>query len=123
MKLNPAGSQKLSVTSTLCCVFSGLFTLLLEDFGVKGLQVEEIYDISKSADEKTFGFILLFRWMEERRARRQTSDKDSFLMDEEEVNSIFFAQQVCECGLEILDPWYHLHTDRTLQNTMLLLNG
>ncbi|XP_043206287.1 ubiquitin carboxyl-terminal hydrolase calypso-like [Amphibalanus amphitrite] len=72
----------------------GLFTLLLEDFGVKGRQVEEIYDISKSADEKTFGFILLFRWMEERRARRQTSDKDSFLMDEEEVNSIFFAQQV-----------------------------
>ncbi|XP_037091418.1 ubiquitin carboxyl-terminal hydrolase calypso-like [Pollicipes pollicipes] len=72
----------------------GLFTLLLEDFGVKGLQVEEIYDISKSADEKTFGYILLFRWMEERRARRQTCDKDSFLMDEEEVNSIFFAQQV-----------------------------
>lgn len=81
---------------------AGLFTLLLEDFGVKGLQVEEIYDISKSVDERTFGFILLFRWMEERRARRQTTDKDTFLMDEEQVNSIFFAQQVRPLGVVLL---------------------
>uniref|UniRef100_A0A0X3PU75 ubiquitinyl hydrolase 1 n=2 Tax=Schistocephalus solidus TaxID=70667 RepID=A0A0X3PU75_SCHSO len=40
----------------------GLFTLLLEDFGVKGVQVEEIYDLSKPIDDVVYGFIFLFRW-------------------------------------------------------------
>ncbi|VEL30770.1 unnamed protein product [Protopolystoma xenopodis] len=43
----------------------GLFTLLLEDFGVKGVQVEEIYDLSKPITELVYGFIFLFRWHED----------------------------------------------------------
>ena len=41
----------------------GVFTLLLEDFGVSGVQVEEIYDLSKpvSVSQKVFGFIFLFK--------------------------------------------------------------
>ncbi|KAL3851977.1 hypothetical protein ACJMK2_015667 [Sinanodonta woodiana] len=72
-----------------------LFTLLLEDFGVKGIQVEEIYDLQKSIDGPVYGFIFLFRWIEERRSRRKTiTEEESFVQDEEIVNSIFFAQQV-----------------------------
>ncbi|TGZ57080.1 hypothetical protein CRM22_010025 [Opisthorchis felineus] len=40
----------------------GLFTLLLEDFGVKGVQVEEIYELSEEIKETVYGFIFLFRW-------------------------------------------------------------
>ncbi|XP_036344787.1 ubiquitin carboxyl-terminal hydrolase calypso [Rhagoletis pomonella] len=74
----------------------GLFTLLLEDFGVKNVQVEEVYDLQKPIDGPVYGFIFLFRWMEERRARRKIVEATAeiFVKDEEEVSSIFFAQQV-----------------------------
>jgi ubiquitin carboxyl-terminal hydrolase BAP1 len=53
----------------------GLFTLLLEDMGVPGVQVEEIYDLSGGSGTglvaeghgPPLGFIFLFRWIEERR--------------------------------------------------------
>ncbi|XP_018785042.1 PREDICTED: ubiquitin carboxyl-terminal hydrolase calypso [Bactrocera latifrons] len=74
----------------------GLFTLLLEDFGVKNVQVEEVYDLHKPIDGPVYGFIFLFRWIEERRARRKIVEATAeiFVKDEEEVSSIFFAQQV-----------------------------
>lgn len=73
----------------------GLFSLLLEDFGVKGVQVEEIYDIHKALDGPVYGFIFLFRWMEERRSRRKVIEQtEVFVKDEEIVNDIFFAQQM-----------------------------
>lgn len=76
----------------------GLFTLLLEDFGVKGVQVEEIYDLQKSLEGPVYGFIFLFRWIEERRSRRKVVEQDeSFVKDEEIVNNIFFVQQVFLC--------------------------
>lgn len=76
-------------------LFPGLFTLLLEDFGVEGVQVEEIYDLQKPIEGNVYGFIFLFRWIEERRSRRKIiEDTDSFVRDENIVNNIFFAQQV-----------------------------
>lgn len=73
----------------------GLFTLLLEDFGVKGVQVEEIYDLQKSMEGPVYGFIFLFRWIEERRSRRKIIDQsETFVKDDDVVNSIFFAQQM-----------------------------
>uniref|UniRef100_A0A182N3Y7 Ubiquitin carboxyl-terminal hydrolase n=1 Tax=Anopheles dirus TaxID=7168 RepID=A0A182N3Y7_9DIPT len=73
----------------------GLFTLLLEDFGVKGVQVEEIYDLQKNLESQVYGFIFLFRWIEERRARRKIVETtDIYVKDEDAVNNIFFAQQV-----------------------------
>jgi len=42
-----------------------------------------------------YGFIFLFKWIEERRSRRKVAqEEESFVMDEEIVNKIFFAQQV-----------------------------
>lgn len=76
----------------------GLFTLLLEDFGVKGVQVEEIYDLQKSLEGPVYGFIFLFRWIEERRSRRKIIDQsEMYVTDEKIVNSIFFAQQMVSC--------------------------
>ena len=86
----------------------GLFTLLLEDFGVRGVQVEEVYDLGKPLDTlgglgsgcaggtKVYGFILLFKWIEERRARRKISDQNeiNYCKDVTTVNNLFFAQQV-----------------------------
>ncbi|RUS76452.1 hypothetical protein EGW08_015793 [Elysia chlorotica] len=73
----------------------GLFTLLLEDFGVNGVQVEEIYDLQKPIEGTVYGFIFLFRWIEERRSRRKTNmEVESFVTDADAVNKIFFAQQI-----------------------------
>lgn len=73
----------------------GLFTLLLEDFGVKGVQVEEIYDLQKSIEGPVYGFIFLFKWIEERRSRRKiVVQGEKFVEKEETVNSIFFAHQI-----------------------------
>lgn len=75
--------------------FEGLFTLLLEDFGVNGVQVEEIYDLKKPIESPVYGFIFLFRWIEERRARRKLAETtDIYQRDENIVNSIFFAHQI-----------------------------
>ncbi|KAG1698543.1 Ubiquitin carboxyl-terminal hydrolase BAP1 [Nymphon striatum] len=73
----------------------GVFTLLLEDFGVQGIQVEEIYDLQKPIEGPVYGFIFLFKWIEERRSRRKfLSAEECFVQDEDIVNSMFFAQQV-----------------------------
>ncbi|XP_071545074.1 ubiquitin carboxyl-terminal hydrolase calypso isoform X2 [Panulirus ornatus] len=73
----------------------GLFTLLLEDMGVRGVQVEEIYDLQKSFEGKVYGFIFLFRWIEERRSRRKVVENtDNYVQDEAIVNNMFFAQQM-----------------------------
>ncbi|CAH1784373.1 unnamed protein product [Owenia fusiformis] len=73
----------------------GLFTLLLEDFGAQGVQVEEIYDLQKLIEGPVYGFIFLFKWIEERRSRRKViQEAETFVTDEEIVNSMFFAQQL-----------------------------
>lgn len=85
-----------AISKIFCFVsIEGLFTLLLEDFGVNGVQVEEIYDLKKPIEGPVYGFIFLFRWIEERRARRKLAETaDIYQRDENVVNSIFFAHQI-----------------------------
>ncbi|CAM9990921.1 unnamed protein product [Lampetra planeri] len=74
----------------------GLFTLLVEDFGVNGVQVEEIYDLQSKCNGPVYGFIFLFKWIEERRSRRKVSpllDEASVIHDDI-VNNMFFAHQL-----------------------------
>ncbi|XP_039295521.1 ubiquitin carboxyl-terminal hydrolase calypso-like [Nilaparvata lugens] len=108
----------------------GLFTLLLEDFGVKGVQVEEIYDLQKSLDSPVYGFIFLFRWIEERRSRRKIVDQsDIFVKDEEIVNNIFFAQQMVpnSCAthslLSVLLNCPNIHLGETLSRLKVHSSG
>ncbi|CAG5980746.1 unnamed protein product [Menidia menidia] len=74
----------------------GLFTLLVEDFGVKGVQVEEIYDLQSKCQGPVYGFIFLFKWIEERRSRRKVNTlvDETSVIDEEIVNDMFFAHQL-----------------------------
>ncbi|KAJ8394829.1 hypothetical protein AAFF_G00041840 [Aldrovandia affinis] len=74
----------------------GLFTMLVEDFGVKGVQVEEIYDLQSKCQSPVYGFIFLFKWIEERRSRRKVSTlvDETSVIDDEIVNDMFFAHQL-----------------------------
>ena len=74
----------------------GLFTLLVENFGVKGVQVEEIYDLQERIDGEVYGFIFLFKWNEVGRSRRkvQPNPSEAFCEDEKIVNGMFFAHQL-----------------------------
>lgn len=108
----------------------GLFTLLLEDFGVKGVQVEEIYDLQKSLDSPVYGFIFLFRWIEERRSRRKIVDQsDIFVKNEDIVDNIFFAQQMVpnSCAthslLSVLLNCPSIHLGETLSRLKVHTSG
>ena len=59
-------------------------------------QVEEIYDLQAEKlveDGDAYGFIFLFRWIEDRRARRKLIEEEN-LYCKNNVQSLFFAQQV-----------------------------
>uniref|UniRef100_A0A674C659 Ubiquitin carboxyl-terminal hydrolase n=1 Tax=Salmo trutta TaxID=8032 RepID=A0A674C659_SALTR len=72
----------------------GLFTLLCEHH--IGVQVEEIYDLQSKCPSPVYGFIFLFKWIEERRSRRKVSTlvDETSVIDDDIVNDMFFAHQL-----------------------------
>ena len=76
----------------------GVFSLLIEDYGVRGVKVEEIYDISRKIETKVYGFVFLFRYvLGDRRARKAARDlisEDTYVFDTDMVNNMFFAHQI-----------------------------
>lgn len=111
----------------------GLFTQLIEDFGVRGIEVEEIYDLQSTVDGPVFGFILLFKWLEGgRRTRRNPKFELSSgfnVNDDQVVNSIFFAHQkvLNSCAthaiLSVLMNRKELDIGATLNKLKLFTNG
>ncbi|XXQ30609.1 Ubiquitin carboxyl-terminal hydrolase [Plasmodiophora brassicae] len=68
----------------------GVFTELIESFGVKGVQVEELYDLSQVYDLRpVYGMIFLFKW------RREGAPNTS-AMEVDDVPGLFFARQVIQ---------------------------
>jgi ubiquitin carboxyl-terminal hydrolase L5 len=67
----------------------GVFTELISQIGVKGVQVEELYDLEPGTFDKlkpVYGLIFLFKWI------KDTDDKRAVL--EQGVPGVFYAQQV-----------------------------
>lgn len=71
----------------------GLFTLLVNDFGVEDIEVEEVYDLSRPIDTYVYGFIFLFKWAD-RRTRRRQIETLNYETNVSKINSMFFAQQI-----------------------------
>lgn len=77
----------------------GLFSLLIEEFGVHDVKVEEVYDVSKKIETKVYGFVFLFRYeLGDRRARKKSRylalEDVCYVLEPSIVNSIFFAHQI-----------------------------
>ncbi|GLI62919.1 ubiquitin carboxyl-terminal hydrolase [Volvox africanus] len=63
----------------------GVFTELIEQIGVKGVQVEELWSLDQLRElSPVFGLIFLFKWKKETEKRQVSSD----------AHGVFFAKQV-----------------------------
>uniref|UniRef100_A0A8C4QH53 Ubiquitin carboxyl-terminal hydrolase BAP1 n=1 Tax=Eptatretus burgeri TaxID=7764 RepID=A0A8C4QH53_EPTBU len=60
-----------------------------------------IYDLQSRCNGIVYGFIFLFKWIEERRSRRKITPiiDETSVVDEEIVNNMFFAHQVALLSL------------------------
>lgn len=68
----------------------GVFSALIRDFGVRGIQVEEIFTLDKSSFEHhkpIHGLIFLFKCIED-------SDPEGSVVQDDRLDKIFFAKQV-----------------------------
>ena len=77
----------------------GLFSLLVEEFGVQGVKVQEVYDITKKIETKVYGFVFLFRYeLGDRRARKKSRclamEDMCYVLEPSIVNDMFFAHQI-----------------------------
>ena len=78
----------------------GLFSLLVKDLGVRGVKVEEIYDVFSRIEGRVYGFVYLFRFggrsgsRTTRTSKSISSEGESFVLEPDIVNGMFFAEQI-----------------------------
>ncbi|RKP26187.1 ubiquitin carboxyl-terminal hydrolase [Syncephalis pseudoplumigaleata] len=84
-------------TGQWCLIESdpGVFTQLITDMGVEGVQVEEVWDFDTLAQvEPIYGLIFLFKYEAGASDRGAAMAVDTEAANEAAMDSIFFAQQV-----------------------------
>lgn len=79
-------------TGEWCLIESdpGVFSALIRDFGVSGVQVEEIFSLDKDTFDQLqpiHGFVFLFKCIED-------SDPEGSIVEDSRLDKIFFAKQV-----------------------------
>lgn len=76
-----------SIIHRIQFIFSGVFTELISDLGVSGIQVEELYSLDEGVFDElptVYGLIFLFKWIPGTKDDRQTCDP----------YDVYFARQV-----------------------------
>jgi len=82
---------------TWCLIESdpGVFTELIREFGVKGIQVEELWALDAEHFERlapVHGLIFLFKWI----GTSSVTSTDGTLVQDNRLDKIFFARQVIQ---------------------------
>lgn len=66
----------------------GIFTQLIEDMGVHGVEAEEIWDLDLLTDPNTYGLVLLFKYSSSEPEVKDAGIPSDF------VEGLYFARQV-----------------------------
>jgi len=107
---------------TWCLIESdpGVFTEMIQKFGVKGVQFEEIYSLSKELLEPlnpVYGLIFLFKWVKDDKPQGSVvkdSRADEIFFPKQVVNNACATQAIISCLLNVDKPEVELGS--TLEN-------
>lgn len=129
-----------------------VFSSLIDHFGCRDVQVEEVYDLDNPITKTVYGFIFLYNVIDDRSRVRgsnpcpsdatmvlpsPTSSSESpscllhgqFILDEKIVNKMFFAHQIIEnsCAshaiLSVLMNCEHLNIGKSLDELKVCLQN
>jgi len=103
-----------SAAGNWCLIESdpGVFTELIEKFGVKGVQFEEIYSLEKETLEHlkpVHGLIFLFKWVQDLSGKPQgevvkDSRADEIFFPKQVINNACATQAILSCLMNVSHP-------------------
>ncbi|CDW53651.1 ubiquitin carboxyl terminal hydrolase BAP1 [Trichuris trichiura] len=104
----------------------------VSDFGVRGVAVEEVYDLHSPMNRRAYGFVFLFKWLENDRRNRHESIASAngiYASRPKAPKDMFFAKQIVEnaCAtyalLNILLNCEHVELGPILEDLKELTKG